>query len=103
MVNDGTDIAELMACMVQRNVENEKFPMLSREVNVLKTTEGGVSVMCDIMEKYLAEAKSETIIQTVKTMRTRGFSEQEIISFVIEAYGLTEEQAQELMELAKAE
>lgn len=52
VVDDGTDIAELMACFTQKMVENPKFPEFSREVHRLKTTEGGTSAVCDVMKKY---------------------------------------------------
>ena len=60
-VDDGTDIADLMRCFMQKEVHNQKFPKLSSRVNYLKEDEGGVSVMCEIMEKYMSEAKAAGI------------------------------------------
>lgn len=56
-INDKSEIAELMACMKQKEVNNPKFPALSGAVRRLKSTEGGVSEMCEIMEKYIEEAE----------------------------------------------
>lgn len=42
IVDDGTDIAELMSCFTKKEVKNPKFPMLSSEVRRLKETEGGM-------------------------------------------------------------
>lgn len=60
-IDDGTDIADLMRCFMQKEVHNQKFPKLSSRVNYLKEDEGGVSVMCEIMEKYMSEAKEAGI------------------------------------------
>lgn len=69
-VNDGTDIAELMLCFIQKEVNNPKFPKLSNEVRKLKETEGGLDSMCTLMEKYNQEAinkKNEaSIIEMLK-------------------------------------
>lgn len=58
-VNDGTDIAELMSCFLQKMVDNSKFPVFSSEVKRLKETEGGATSMCEIMERYTKEAALE--------------------------------------------
>lgn len=60
-VDDGTDIAELMKCFMQKEVRNEKFPRLSSRVDYLKHEEGGVTAMCEVMEKYMDEAKAAGI------------------------------------------
>ncbi len=48
-----------MKCFMTKNVDNPRFPRLSAEVTALKTTERGVSVMCEVMEKYMAESRAE--------------------------------------------
>lgn len=58
-VNDGTKIAELMQCFMQTEVSNPQFPKLSSRVNYIKESERGVSIMCDLMEQYIDEAKQE--------------------------------------------
>lgn len=58
-VFDGTDIAELMSCFLKKEVNHPKFPRLSNEVNRIKHTEGGVDVMCEVMQRYETIAKEE--------------------------------------------
>ena len=58
-VDDGSDIADLMTCFVKKAVENPKFPKLSERVTYLKNDEGGVSAMCDVMERYNKVAREE--------------------------------------------
>ena len=62
-VNDGSLIADLMACFVKREMQDERFPETSAEVRRLKTTEGGLSAMCEIMERYKEEARLEGIAE----------------------------------------
>ncbi len=58
-VKDGSDISELMECFKQENVDNPKFPALTKRVSDLKYTEGGLNSMCEVMEYYenIAEEK----------------------------------------------
>lgn len=58
-VNDGTDIAELMRCFMQTEVDNPKFPAFTERVNTLKHTEGGYRGMCRVMEEYAKEYAKE--------------------------------------------
>lgn len=58
-VDDGTDIADLMRCFMQREVHDPRFPKLSSRVNYLKENEGGVSAMCELMERYMNEAEEK--------------------------------------------
>lgn len=60
-IDDGTAIADLMRCFMQKSVHNPRFPKLSSRVSYLKEDEGGVSVMCELMEKYMSEAKEAGI------------------------------------------
>ena len=85
-IDDHTEIAELMACMKQKEVNNPKFPHLSNEVKFLKETEGGVVAMCDIMEKYIAEAEKRVKAETeadiakklISRMSAKGISAEQI-------------------------
>lgn len=52
VIDDGTDIAELMSCFTKKEVKNDKFPALSSEVKRLKDTEGGARVVSEVMQKY---------------------------------------------------
>lgn len=59
VIDDGTDISELMSCFTKKEVKNPKFPVLSSEVHRLKESEGGVSAVCDVMQKYEKIAREE--------------------------------------------
>lgn len=58
-IDDGTDISDLMSCFIRKDFQNPKFPKFSSEVHRLKNTEGGVSTMCEIMDKYINIATEE--------------------------------------------
>lgn len=66
VIDDGTDIADLMSCFTKKEVKNPKFPILSSEVQRLKETEGGLSAVCEVMNKYIVEEKKESIIEMLK-------------------------------------
>lgn len=65
VIDDGTDIADLMSCFTKKEVCNPKFPKLSQEVQKLKTTEGGVSVMSKITEEFENKGKMEMIASLI--------------------------------------
>ena len=48
-----------MSCFTKKEVKNPKFPVLSSEVHRLKESEGGVSAVCDVMQKYEKIAREE--------------------------------------------
>ena len=73
-VNDGSDISELMSCFLAERVDNPKFPELSNEVKRLKETEGGLDVMCDVMEKYNQEAVDKFAVDAIRRMAKNGTS-----------------------------
>lgn len=83
--NDGTDIADLISCFTKKVVNNPKFPVLIKRMRELKEDERSVKSMCEIMEKYLNEAREEG--------REKGRREarEEAIKTMLE-YGLTKEQ-----------
>lgn len=61
-IDDGTDIADLMRCFLQRTVNNPKFPKLSRSVSILKNTEGGRRTVCEAMKEIVErEVKEEKL------------------------------------------
>ena len=72
--DDEKDIVELMECFLQKEVNNPKFPELSKEMKRLKHDEGGREVVCkaveDVFEKGIekgvAEEKAETIKELLK-------------------------------------
>lgn len=67
VVDDGTDIADLMRCFLQKSVKNPKFPKLSSAVSNLKDTEGGRKIVCEaikeIVEREIAEGIAEGIAE----------------------------------------
>lgn len=67
-IDDGTEIAELMQCFMQEEIENTKFPKLTQSVRYFKEDEKGVRYMCEIMDKErregLAQGRKEGIEQT---------------------------------------
>ena len=58
-VDDKTRIAELMKCFNETEIDNPKFPKLSRRAKFLKESEGGMMIMCDVMEEYMEQARQE--------------------------------------------
>ena len=58
-------ISDLMTCFTMSEVNNPKFPRLSAEVTKLKTTEGGISTMCEIMEESNRRANKEMLFGLV--------------------------------------
>lgn len=75
-VDDGSDIAELMNCFIQKDVQNPKFPVFSKRIQYLKKDEGGVSIMCEVMEKYAIKyaenEKNRDILAALKKGITPG-------------------------------
>ena len=67
-----------MSCFLAERVDNPKFPELSNEVKRLKETEGGLDVMCDIMEQYNQEAVDKEIKQRIVKMAKKGFQIKDI-------------------------
>ena len=79
-INDGTDIAELMSCFKQKEVNNPKFPETSAEVTRLKETEGGTTAVCEVMEKYEQIAVSNERIEKIIRMIELKCSKEFILS-----------------------
>ena len=97
-IDDGSDIAALMSCFLRKEVNNPKFPKLSNEVTRLKSTQGGASAVCEVMEKYAKEyAKEyaeETAIKTkIEAYLELGASKEKTIKVLMEQYNLTEQTA----------
>lgn len=95
-VNDGTDIAELMSCFLKKDINSEKFPILSNEVRRLKETEGGIQSMSDVMKKYEEIAVKEAMyaehITQIKKMIQKGYTKEAILDldFTEEEYAKAE-------------
>ena len=67
-VNDGTTIAELMACFLQEQVNNKKFPLLSARVGCFKNDEGGRKIMCILLDDYANEIAGKRDIANIRNM-----------------------------------
>lgn len=78
--NDGSDIADLMSCFTQKQVDNPKFPVLTRRMNELKNEEGGLNIMCEVMQKYEQIAAKKERIEAIQNMIELGLSEEKILT-----------------------
>ena len=78
-VNDGSNIAELMQCFTQKNLNNPKFRAVTRRFKELKETEGGLTVMCKLMDDIVKEEKKEENIKRIKKMINKGYSKEDIL------------------------
>lgn len=56
-IKDGSRVSALMTCFVSKEVNDPKFPAVTKRFNELKS-EGGAPVVCDIMEKYFIEERA---------------------------------------------
>jgi len=65
-VDDGSDIAALMQCFLEKDPDDPKFPKVNQRVYELKHTEGGISTMCKIMEDYTKESNIQVFIKACK-------------------------------------
>lgn len=70
-INDGSDVARLMECMEQGEINNAEFPNLSRRVRELKG-EGGTENMCEELENYVNKRKKETALEIATRMLKNG-------------------------------
>ncbi len=75
VVDDGSDIADLMSCFTKKQFINNKFPAVTKQFNYLKS-EGGVSAVCEIMERYIKEER----LSAIKKMIKKGFDKELILS-----------------------
>lgn len=57
-------------------IHDEKFPETAKRMAELKTTEGGVGIMCKIMEEYLEASKAEGIAEGIAEGKSIGKLEQ---------------------------
>ena len=94
VIDDGTDIAELMSCFLKKEVKHPKFPILSAEVTRLKETKGGTRAVCEVMEKYekiaAANAVKKANIEKIIRMLELNCSKEFVLSI-----GYTEDEFSE--------
>lgn len=95
--DDGTDISDLMACFMKKEVKNPKFPSLSAEVSRLKETEGGAQAVCEVMEKYEKIAVHNEKIERIQAMIKEGLSKEIIlrVGYTEDEYSEAENQMKE--------
>ncbi|MCH5268204.1 MAG: PD-(D/E)XK nuclease family transposase [Lachnospiraceae bacterium] len=83
-IDDGSDIASLMKCFTQTEVENEKFPVFSNRMYYLKHSKGGSRQMCRVMEEYAKEYAKEReqifIKEKIKNALVKGISPEILVS-----------------------
>ncbi|MCH5267098.1 MAG: PD-(D/E)XK nuclease family transposase [Lachnospiraceae bacterium] len=83
-VNDGSDIAELMHCFTQTEVDNEKFPIFSSRMYYLKHSKGGSKNMCKVMEEYAQEYAreyaQELMNEKIKKALSEGIAPEMLVS-----------------------
>ena len=93
-VNDGSNIAELMQCFTQKNLNNPKFRAVTRRFKELKETEGGLTVMCKLMDDIVNEEKEKVRIELLTNMINNGYSKKDIlnIGFTEDEYKKAEEE-----------
>lgn len=90
-VDDGSNIAELMKCLEQTQVENPKFPHLSERMRQLKGSEEGGEGMNRLLEDYAAECKKESSLETARKLFGMGISLEQIRNAIDEKLVSTEE------------
>ena len=68
-VDDKSDVAELMKVFTEDNTYNDvKFPITSEIKRRFKTTEEGVSEMCEVIERNRAEAAASAAIELLVSL-----------------------------------
>ena len=93
-VDDKTEIAELMKCFSETEIDNPKFPKLSRRAKFLKESEGGMMVMCDVMEEYMAEERKKfltligSMIKNNDSDKIEQLQDPEFLQEMLHKYGL---------------
>lgn len=99
-IDDGSDIAELMSCFLQRRIHNTKFPELSKRMTYLKETKGGQTYMCEVLKEMLDESE---IKSAIKAARLLNASDDRIIDMLETGYHLTRKDATYQLDLYKSD
>ena len=72
-VDDKSDVAKLMKVFTEDNTYNDvKFPITSEIKRRFKTTEEGVSEMCEVIERNRAEAAASAAIELLVSLVKKG-------------------------------
>ena len=97
-IDDGSEIADLMACFMKEDIQDERFPNLSNEAYRLKHTEGGLKAVSRIMDEIRQEAKEEGRAEGHAEGRAEGLAEGRIQNIAtLLANGGTEDDAKRLL------
>lgn len=80
-IKDGTTISEYMECFLKKEINNPKFPILTKRMNLLKHEERGLDAVCDVMEKYEKKAVEENVNNFEKAiiLLNKGKTPEEIV------------------------
>ena len=92
-VDDGSDVALLMDIFTDDNAyDDNRFPATSSRKRRFKTTEEGVSEMCEVMERYKAEGRAEGMAKGKAEVVIELLKEKLSIEMIARATKLTVEQ-----------
>ena len=83
-VDDGTEIAELMKCFLQKEIDNPKFKKFQKRVKYFKEDKEGVLKMCEAFDNY---ALKKLVNAADNLINNHGFS----IEQACEIQGITVE------------
>lgn len=74
-IDDGSDISALMSCFIKKEVNDPRFPALTKRVNFLKGTEKGLSSMSEFWRDYVKEEREEARTEGKEEGRAEGIAE----------------------------
>ncbi len=96
-VDDGSDVALLMDIFTEDNAyDDNRFPATSSRKRRFKTTEEGVSEMCEVIERNRAEAMAEGMAAKSAEVAVELLKEKLSIEMIARATKLTVEQVKEI-------
>lgn len=94
MIKNDSEISELMEVFVNSNVYNNKFPRTSDGKYQYKETEGGLNVMCEIMERITTEERNRINKLTSILLKDKRYDD---LKRATEDYEFQEKLIQELL------
>ena len=96
-VDDGSDVALLMDIFTEDNVyDDTRFPATSSRKRRFKTTEEGVSEMCEVIERNRTEALAEGMAKGKAEVAIELLKEKLSVDMIARATKLTVEQVKEI-------
>ena len=96
MIDDGSDIAELMKIFKSSDVpDNKKFPRICEAIRAIKT-EKGSDIMCKLVEEYVRQERKKSCLQLIiNLMKTMNVSITESMDMLL----IPEEEREIYMEM----